>query len=163
MWPMTLIKMVVLRANPQDLPTSTALTLLAVAMYYVADVATALMMAPVTNALQAAAVDTLLLLALTQTALNLRHQGGRLRQTIMALAGAGAIMAGVTVALYSVLPDAILPEVLWMLSALWLFAVYGHVLRQAFDVSYKAGIAATGLYFVVSLLLTAPFLISSQS
>jgi hypothetical protein len=157
MWLITLMRIVCLRGNPQELPTSTALTVLAIGFYYATDVATALTRVTVTSALQAAGVDTLLLLALTQAALNLRHQAARLRQTVLALTGAGAIMTGITIAIGSVVPE-LAPAFLWWLSAIWLFAVYGHILRHAFDVSYVNGVVATGVYFFIAVLVTAPFL-----
>ncbi len=164
MWPLTLVRICVLQADPQDLPVSTPWTLLTVVVYCFADVATALAVTlPLTQALQAAALDTLLLFALTQATLNVRQQGRRLRQTVMALMGSGAIMAAVTVMAGSLLPEGVTPEFLWALSVLWLFAVYGHILRHAFDVSYAAGIAMTGAYFFVSLFVTAPFLASVKT
>jgi len=163
MWALTLLRVCLLRANPQDLPMSTVLTLFSVALYYATDVATALKWVSLPLALQAGAIDALLLVALTQAALNWRHQAKRLRQTVLALAGAGAIMATVTLALDGVLPQGISPEILWVLSTLWLFAVYGHILRHAFEVSYAVGLAGTAVYFLLSLLVTGPFLFSPDS
>ncbi len=77
--------------------------------------------------------------------------------------GTGAIMAAITLLLGSVLPEAVPPDVLWLLSALWLFAVYGHILRHAFDVSYVVAIAMTGAYFFVSVFATAPFLAAPKT
>jgi len=163
MWPATLLKICLLRANPQDLPTSTGLTALALAAYYLADVATALMTVPLARALEAAAADTFVLVALVHAALNLRRLGARTRQTLTALAGGGALLAGVTVIIESLLPEGVSSVYVWAPSLLWLLAVYGHVLRHAFDVPYALGIVATGAYLILSLFITAPFLISPDA
>ncbi len=163
MWPLTLINICLLRANPQDLPVSTSLTVFALMVYYAADVATAAANVPSLNAFQAAAVDTFLLIALVHGVLNYRGFQIRARQTLIALAGTGALLSLLTLAVAALLPDDVPSAYPWLLSVAWLFAVYGWVLRHAFGVSYLSGVMAAGTYFFVSLLATAPFLVMPQT
>ena len=81
-----------LRANPQDLPTSNRLLAAALVAHLLANVLTGLDSASPENALLAGAMDTLLLVALTHTGLMLRGVGARTRQTLTALAGCGALL-----------------------------------------------------------------------
>jgi hypothetical protein len=160
MWPVTLFNICLLRANPQDLPTSTALTALVMALYFMADLITALTLVPTARALQAAAADTLLIGTLTYVALSLRQLKPRARQTLMALAGGGAVLGIVTTALGSLLPEGVSPFYVSLPALLWLLAVYGHILRHALDVPYAMGIVATGAYLFLSLVVVGPFLIA---
>jgi hypothetical protein len=159
MWPVTLFNICLLRANPQDLPTSTALTALTLALYYLADFITALTLVPIGRALQAAAADTLLIGTLTYAALSLRQLKPRTRQTLMALAGGGAVLGVVTTAIGSLLPQGTSPFMISLPALLWLLAVYGHILRHALDVPYAMGVMATGAYLFLSLVVVGPFLI----
>src|SRR3989344_4139449 len=91
-----------LRANPQDLPTSNRLMLAALIAYGLADVIGVLDMLSLGSAALAAAVDTLLLIVATHLALRWRHAENRFPQTLSALAGCGALLslpAGVAVSL----------------------------------------------------------------
>jgi hypothetical protein len=159
MWPAILINICLLRANPQDLPTSTALTTFALLLYYVADVVTAATFVPFSQALLAAAADTALIVVLALLALSLRQLTVRARQTLMALAGCGALLGLVSTLVGSLLPDGVSPFLVSVPSLLWLIAVYGHILRHALDVPYVMGIVTTGAYLFLSLVVVAPLLI----
>jgi hypothetical protein len=163
MWPTTLVNLCLLRANPQDLPTSSALTAAMILLYYAADVVAALAWVPLERAWVAAAADTLLLCALGYVALKLRQRPERIRQTLMALAGCGAVFAFAATVIGSVVPDG--PSSLYVsLPALfWLLAVYGHILRHALEVPYAAGVIATGAYVFLSSMAIGPFLTPAAS
>ncbi len=163
MWLLTLLKLCFLRANPQDLPTSSGATAVAILTYCITDVVTALMTVPLVRALEAAVIDTFLLVALVHMALNLRKLNARLRQTLLALAASGTVLAVVTLAVAGLLPSGTSLDFVWTLSVLWMFVVYGHILRHALDVSYVLGIVATAVYFMLSLLVAAPLLMVSET
>lgn len=158
MWPLTVVNICLLRAAPQDLPTSSALSGIAVFCYYVADVGAALAWVPLDRAWLAAAVDTLLLCALAQWALKLSRRPERTQQTLMALAGCGAVFALVTASIDAVVPGGASSLYVTLPALFWLLAVYGHILRHALEVPYVAGIAATGVYLFLSLIVVGPFL-----
>lgn len=157
----TLFNLCLLRANPQDLPASNRLVGLALAAHFLANVLTGIDEANLENALIAGAMDTLLLVALTHTGLMLRHLRERTRQTLTALAGAGALLAAfawsvVTVA-ESVTPHA---WMVWLPFLFWFLAVYGHILRHAFNVTLGVGLLLATGYVLLSLLVTGPFLLA---
>jgi hypothetical protein len=157
MWVSTILNIFTLRANPQDLPTSRGLTAVAIGLYVVADVGTALAWVPFDRALVAGVVDTLLLGSLAAFALTLRRHTERLPQTLMALTGCGVLFGIVSMALNAIVPDN--AAVYASLPALfWLSAVYGHILRHALEVPYVSGIIATGIYLFLSLVVVGPFL-----
>jgi hypothetical protein len=162
MWPVTLLNICLLRANPQELPTSGQLTTLLLVLYYLADVATALTLVPLDRALQAAVADTFLVATLAYLGLSLRHLTARARQTLMALAGCGALLGVTTTVIGSLLPEGVSPFYVSVPALLWLFAVYGHILRHALDIPFAMGIVATGAYLFLSLVVVGPFLISPE-
>lgn len=162
MWPVTLLKICLLRANPQDLPSSSRLTALALVVYYVTDVVMAFITVSFTRALLFAALDTFLLAALAHTALSLRHFGVRLRQTLMALAGCGVLLA-IPALIAMGWIGATLPPAVWAPLLLWSVAVYGHILRHALEVRYAHGIAAACVYVFVALVATGPFLMTPET
>lgn len=159
MWLATAVNISLLRANPQDLPTSTIPTVVAVVLYYVVDIITALAWTSFEYAAVAAAVDTLLLGALTYSTLKLRRHGERFLQTLTALAGCGAILGIVTTAFSAVVPGGASSLYVSLPALFWLLAVYGHILRHALEVPYMAGIAATAIYLFLSLIVVSPLLV----
>jgi len=155
----TLLNVCLLRANPQDLPASNALVGLALAAHFLANVLTGLDEANVENALIAGAMDTLLLVALTHTGLMLRNLRERTRQTLVALAGAGALLA---VAAWAVVTATGMVTqqawIVWLPFLFWFLAVYGHILRHAFNVTLGVGLLLATGYVLLSLMVTGPFL-----
>lgn len=157
MWPI-LIKICLLRANPQDLPTSSSLTAVTALLYYLADVGAALAWVPLERAWLAGAADTLLLCTLAHIALKLSKHSERTLQTLMALTGCGAVFTVVAALVGSVVPDSA-PSLYVSLPALfWFLAVYGHILRHALEVPYAAGVIATAAYLFLSFIVVGPFL-----
>lgn len=156
----TFLDLCLLRANPQDLPTSNVLLGAALAAHLGANVLTGLDGASPGNALVAGAMDTLLLVALTHTGLMLRNLKERTRQTLTALGGAGALLAVaawvVVTAAETVTPHA---WVVWLPFLFWFLAVYGHILRHAFNVTLGLGLLLATGYVLLSLVVTGPFLL----
>ncbi len=156
----TFLDICLLRANPQNLPTSNRLLAAALAAHLLANVLTGLDSASPENALLAGAMDTLLLVALTHTGLMLRGLRERTRQTLTALAGCGALLA---VLAWAVVTAAEVftahAWVAWLPFLFWFLAVYGHILRNAANVSLGLGLALSAGYVLLSLLVTGPLLL----
>jgi hypothetical protein len=157
MWPVLFFRICLLRANPQDLPVSTALMLAALAAHFAADAVSAEAGLAFASVLQASAAQTLLLAALTHTGLMLRHREARVRQTLTALAGCGALLTllawGAVTALGALLPA----QYLWAPFLLWFLAVYGHILRHAFDMPLAYGVLAALAYLLLSIAVAGAF------
>lgn len=157
----TLLNICLLRANPQDLPTSNVLVGLALAAHFLANVLTGLDEASFQNSLIAGAMDTLLLVALTRTGLMLRNLRERTRQTLTALVGAGALLA--VAAWTAVTVTGMVTErvwIVWLPFLFWFLAVYGHILRHAFNVTPGVGLLLATGYVLLSLMVTGPFLLA---
>lgn len=143
-------RLVVLRANPQDLPADVRVLGVALAAHVIADVLALLDTVAIAPALFAAVLDTVLLAALAHTALLLRGFGARAVQTIAALAGTGALLSLLHGLLSKVLSfDS--PLVLGLPFLAWFLVVYAHILREALSVSRAAGFGASLLYIILSL------------
>lgn len=158
MWPLTLINICLLRANPQDLPTSNALTALSLAVYWGIEILGALERFSPGRSLLLAAIHTCLLGVLAYLALNLRQLTARTPQTLLALAGSGVVMDLAAMALSALLPADGSPFFVLLPALLWLLAVYGHILRHALNVSYGMGIVTAGAYLILLITIMAPFI-----
>ena len=108
-------------------------------------------------------MDTLLLVALTHTGLMLRGVGVRTRQTLTALAGCGALLTfaawGAVTLAETVTAHA---WVAWLPFLFWFLAVYGHILRNALNVSLGVALALSAGYVLLSLAVTGPFLLPPE-
>jgi len=146
-----------LRANPQDLPTSRFLMFAALIAYGLADVIGILDTLPMETAMLAAAVDTLLLIAVTQLALRFRNAANRLPQTLSALAGCGALLSMMAWASASLTQAWLPPGWVWGPFLLWYIFVYGHVLRHALSLTLPVAVAVSLLYIILSMGVTGLF------
>ena len=157
----TFFNLCLLRANPQDLPSSNRLLGVALVAHFAANLLTGLGETGLENALIAGAMDTLLLVALTHTGLMVRDLRARTRQTLTALAGSGALLAVlawiVVTAAETVTAQA---WIVWLPFLFWFLAVYGHILRHAFNTSVGVGLLLATGYVLLSLLVTGPFLLA---
>ncbi len=154
-----LLEICLLRAAPQDLPSSRVGMAGALAAYAMADAITVIDMFTLENALLAAAVDTLLLAAATQLALQWRHFENRATQTLTALAGSGALLSMLAWTGAVLVRGALPPEWIWAAFLVWYTLVFGHVLRHALSLSFAVGVGASILYLILSMGVTGLFII----
>lgn len=154
----TYLRLCLLRANPQDLPGSSTLALSALAAYAAMDVVGVLDIIPPASALLAAAVDTLMLVAVTQLALRWRRFENRFSQTLAALAGSGALLSLAAWIVAELAAGSISPDWIWVPFLVWYTVVFGHVLRHALSIPMAAGIAAGFLYLMLSMSVTGLFI-----
>jgi hypothetical protein len=122
-------------------------------------------------------INTLLLVALTHTALVLRNAASRTRQTLSALAGCGALLSllafgavSISGHLFSVGDASTAAEFSSVLVAvpflLWYIVIFGHILRHALSIPFPGGIAVGMLFFILSAgisgaLITSPVLLDN--
>lgn len=157
----TFLNLCLLRASPQDLPSSNRLLSIALIAHLSANVLTGLGETGIENAFLAGAMDTLLLVALTHTGLMVRNLRERTRQTLTALAGSGAVLA-VLAWIVVTLAETVTTEawIVWLPFLFWFLAVYGHILRHAFNTRVGVGLLLATGYVLLSLLVTGPFLLA---
>jgi len=153
-----IMRLCVLRANPQDLPTSPVLLGAALLAHFALDVLTLHDAYSPTQAIIGAAVDTSLLVALVHTTLLLRNLGSRTLQTLTALGFIGALFSALAW-LATALLDGLLPaNAVWGAFLVWYLVVFGHVARNALSVSLPAGVAIALAYFMLSALIVGSVL-----
>lgn len=154
----TLVNICRLRANPQDLPASYTLLALAIGAYFATGLFGAVLGLDWANALTAAVISTLLLVAVMHTALLLRNLKARVPQTLTALAGCAALIRLVAGVAIWLLHAAVPPWALSLPFEIWAIVVYGHILRHAFSVSLPLGVTFAFLYMIISSLVVLSFL-----
>jgi hypothetical protein len=154
----TIIDICFLRAAPQDLPVSRSVMLGALVVYATAGVLGVLDVLTLENAIVAAAVDTLLLAAVTHLVLQWRRLENRLAQTLTALAGCGALLSLLAWGAAGLVREAFQPEWVWAVFLVWYTLVFGHILRHALSITLAAGVAASLLYLIFSIGVTGLFM-----
>jgi hypothetical protein len=154
-WQITLF-----RAGPQSVPDSQPLLLLAAAMYIAANVLFIFAQYPA-GSMPAVAVDFVLLSAWCAGLLAFFGHQGRVRQTLTAMFGAGALLQMITLPLVA-LPELGIPLAVTMLALvmvlLWSTAVHGYILSLALGKSFGIGIALAVVYFLLSNGIVGPLL-----
>jgi len=150
---MTFINLCLLRANPQDLPAASTLTVMALLAYTLVSVGLSFSDLGLGRAALWAVLDTGVLAILTHSALLLRRFPERFYQTLTALMGSGALLgllAWPIVALQNVTAQLIM--------LVWNLAVVAHILRHALSVPLALGIIVSLGYFMAELLLSMAFM-----
>lgn len=154
----TLLDICWLRAHPQDLPSSSTWMVAALCAYGLMDVIGVIDTVTLNSAVIAATVDTFMLLAATQLALRWRHFENRFTQTLMALAGSGALLSFVAWAMARLTQEILAPQWIGGLFMLCVILVFGHILRHALSVSLAVGVALSLLYLILSMSVIGLFL-----
>ena len=148
-----------LRAGPQALPTSYSLLGLTLVLYSAVAVLVAhAVLASLSMAILAAAVDTTLLMALSRAVLWARMLSNRWPQTLSALAGTGSFFELILWPinlwqqhLGTVEPTLGLPLILVLSVLVWNVAVMGHVLRHSLSTSLFNGTLLAVVYIYVTI------------
>jgi hypothetical protein len=153
-----LLRICLLRANPQDLPASNALLALALLAHAGADFVSLRGIVEPRAGLQASVVDTVLLVALAHTALLLRNHAERARQALTALAGCGAMLTLLSHAATTLAQPLVAPPVTALPFIMWFVLVYGHILRHALSVRFALAAGLGLAYLFISVLVTSAFL-----
>lgn len=154
------------RKGPQDVPAAGAILGLALLAYLLVGAMTLWPSAAGLRLLVGQlALDVLLAVSIVGGLLAVTGRAGRIRQTLAALFGTGALLSAIAlpfvwVAARALADGAPVPgmELPALLSTLVMFVlllasllVTGHILRHALDWSYAAGVLAAVVYFAVSV------------
>ena len=149
-----------LKYRPQDVPASRELLALSVGVYFLLDLLLAKLDENIANALPAALVDTVFLLAFTLLLLLLRRTPGRWTQTVTAMAGTGIVfglllMPGVII-LSGSGPMTVIQQLLSILLYLvliWYVVVLAHIFRHAMSSSFALGIFISMIYLLLGVFI----------
>ena len=157
------LRMWVLRANPQDLPTSSTLTYGLAVIYMLSSLVSVLTEASLVRAFAASAVDLVLLVAVVHTLLIMAKVPERGYQTFSAVFGTSIfLVVASTVFMHSLASTELRATMLIILLA-WYLLIVGHILRQAISVPVLLGALITLMYLMVSAGVTSFLLFPSQA
>lgn len=154
-----------LRVAPQDLPASPSLVRLSLILYFLFSLAGAWAQLSPGAALGAAVVDTLLLTVMSYVLLWSRMHLARWPQTIIALAGSGALIGLLAIPL-NVLQQQLkgeaggvefIPYVLILVLFFWQLVVIGHILRHALSTVLGFGLGLSTVYMYISMMVITKF------
>lgn len=151
-----------LRANPQDLPLSSALMTLAVSAYFVAGWLLAGAIYGFGLSLFQTGADLLILSLYTYSLLQISGYRQRFTQTLTALTGAGAIVTLVAIPLSSAILRSVsqgesvnlLVGLGYLLLMGWLLVVYAHIYRHALSRGLPFGLLVSLGYVILGSLVT---------
>ncbi len=149
-----------LKYRPQDVPASRELLVISVGIYFLLGYVLAGLDENIVNALPAAMVDTVFLLAFTLLLLLLRRMPGRWIQTATALAGTGIVfglllMPGIVILSESG-PVTLIQQILSILLYLvliWYVVVLAHIFRHALSSSFALGIFISMIYLLLGVFI----------
>ena len=154
----TLVRVMLLRQGPQDLPWSPALAALSIVAYGLLTLLSVMLRVPRWDVgLAMGAAEAGLLAIYLQVILRWWHYSARYQQTLLAAAGSGCLftLAGIPLVLATAAAqqsgaDQSAHLLLWLLLASWSFAVLIHIVRQALGCALHTSVALNLLYLLVS-------------
>ncbi|MEZ5581591.1 MAG: hypothetical protein R3F37_01305 [Candidatus Competibacteraceae bacterium] len=136
-----------LRKGPQDVPASTALLQLSLALYAISGLVLLLATLDLISAFTLVTLDLGLLVGLTYGVLNLLGRGPRFAQTLTALAGTGVLLELIAWPLAMWIGQAsirqetaALPGLLYLVLLGWNIVIIGHILRHALSITLAFGV-----------------------
>jgi len=148
----------ILNKGPQDLPASSVLLKLSLLVYFVTGLPSLLENVDIEKAVLAQALDVLVLMLFTYLCLQAFTKLERYTQTLIALAGVGAIFQLVVLPILFEFQDveeasqAMLGISLLLLALVsWNLAVIAHIFRESFSVRLPAAMALTICYVFITL------------
>lgn len=152
-----------LKAAPQDAPLSRSVFFLTITLFWASGALTLLFAQPLIEAALLSAVETAILVFLTNLALWIRNTPERITQSITALAGSGTILAFISMPFMAMVGDAnlnidSLVNVIWIGLMIWETLIVAHVLRHAMDVPFLAGLGISLIFLYLSFAITLRFL-----
>jgi len=164
-----LIAISLLKAKPQDLPTSAFLAgLLAVINLIGGALVLSGNVGSFSAAFQAQLVDVVLMAAILKTALQMAAKPERFFQAASALYGTGIFLTALSLPLLMITPETPLPGEaaqtggIWSLFSLilifWSVAIGAHIIKHTFEIPFALGIAFSVSYFILILNLVQPIL-----
>ena len=146
-----------LRRAPQDLPASTSLFAVSVALSVIVGAIGVADVIKGVSALAAAMLDAVIALVMLRLVLMIQNHIARFLQTATAVFGSSVILGLIALPLQLVIGDAgnespMAPfvSVAYLLLLIWVQVVIGHILRHALNISLSLGIGLALTYSIVS-------------
>ena len=156
------INMVMLKARPQDCPSSQNLQNFLIMIYLLLAVISALSIYNIWGSLFTSVLDLGVLYMFTLVLLSSKRE--RIHQTFNAFLGAGIIIgifSAVCSHLFQVDPETdVISDVgiiVFLLIFFWIVIVFGHIIRHAVETTLSVGIALSFAYVIVNTIVIITF------
>ncbi|MGI9292242.1 MAG: hypothetical protein ACR2QG_13335 [Gammaproteobacteria bacterium] len=153
-------QIILFRTGPQALPNSQYLLVFSGLMYALANLLFVLLQYA-SQAMLAIPVDLMLVIAWVYGLLAFFNFRGRVRQTLTAMFGTGALLQFITLPIVLFAGQEATSAILMLaliIILLWSTAVHGYILSQALDKSFGVGVALAVVYFFISNGVVGPML-----
>lgn len=166
------INIILLQSGPQDLPFSKFLLKFSILIYFFAGVLVALLNFTFLNALEIAAIDTVMLALMISLLLKIQHLTNRIPQTLIAIFGALGLFSLISLPVdiwYNSLStdyeqdDNLLSAGIIIFLSVWGLAILGHILRHALNINHVLAAGISVFYMLLSIFITTLLFIPVNS
>ena len=146
------LRLCLLQVAPQDLPASNWLLGFSILCYTVVSVLVMALSYGLADGVRMALLELVLLAGFIVLLLYLLDKPMRIRQTLSALTGAGALLGLPALLLVITAPEheASPLSMVWLILLIWNLVVTAHIMRHALSSSLVIGLAVALLYILVS-------------
>lgn len=157
-WIKFFIQLCLLKAAPQDAPSSKSVLYLSVTFYFLVGLFITLQTQEWVQSIVTASIQTGLIIFITNLILWIRKTPERFTQAMTALMGTGAVIGLVALPILNLITNTGGTEssasILWIVLIVWETAVMGHILRHTMDLPFIAGIGMALVYMYMSFAIT---------
>jgi hypothetical protein len=162
-WLRFYIEICLLKAAPQDAPSSKTVLYLTVLFYWAAGAALTSLNQSFLAAVFIAFLQTILVLFFINLALWIRKFPERISQTITAFTGSGLILTLIAFPVIGWLSQAeasagILYTIFWLSLVLWETVIVGYIFKHALEIPFYASIGVALILMYMSFAITLRFL-----
>ncbi|MDX1811908.1 MAG: hypothetical protein R3240_08175 [Gammaproteobacteria bacterium] len=157
-WLKFFVELCLLKAAPQDAPSSRSALYVTVVSYFAIGTLITLHTQTLLAATITALIETGLMIFLTNLILWARKTPERFTQSITSLMGAGTLIGLIAIPVLNLVTgvgsEEAIASVLWITLIVWQTLVIGHILRHTMDIPLIAGIGVALIYMYMSFAIT---------
>jgi len=158
-WLQFYVQLCFLKEAPQDAPYSKSLFYFGIAAYYVVGVIITTFTQTIVVSLVMSAIQTAILIFLTNLLLWVRKTPERYEQTMSALTLSGAIIGLAALPVIILMTNAGadgegFASLMWVVLIFWETVVVGHIFRHSMDISLPGGLGISLIYMYLSFAIT---------
>jgi len=152
------LRLVLLKASPQDMPASSVLLMILVFFYFILALINASSINNISSSLLHSVIDIAMLFIFTHVLLRDKKQ--RINQTLNAFIGVGLVI-GILHTLSSLFTSAnqdpqdvsMLTQLIFFMIFIWVVVVYGHIIRCATEVNMSVACAISLGYIILNVMV----------
>jgi len=157
-WIKFFIELCLLKSAPQDAPSSKSALYFTVLTYFIVGSIITIQTQPFGSSVTIAAIQTVLIIFMTNIILWIRKTPERYSQTITSLMGTGTLIGLVAIPVLSLVIGAesedSIASVIWVALIIWETVVIAHILRHTMEMPFIAGLGVALVYMYMSFAIT---------